>query len=250
VLRVQASTIVLQMANFFVLLAVLTWFLYRPLRQVMRRREDEITRRIQDAEERGRRADAEREQLAVDARRAKTDAEAVLDRARTEASEMRRRLLEQTRQEAARSADEARARIEAEERAVRERLEDTVRRTAVSMTGALIQQAVGPAFHRALIEQLLARGVPFDGDQAALVRRALSRANGGVTVEAAYALSPDLTERIRAAIAEPLGIAAPKPEIAVRVEPSLRAGLRILVENVVIDLSLNRILAELESPAR
>lgn len=245
-LHVQVSTIVFQMLNFFILLAVLTWFLYRPLRETMRRREDEITRRVRDAEERAHRADEERAQLALDARRARTEAEALLAGARAEASRERQRLLDQTRQETAHYAAEARLRIEAQERAVRERLEDTVRRTAVGMAGTLIQRAAGPAFHGALIERLLAGRLTFAEDQEVLLRQAFSRANGGVTVEAAYPLPPELTERIRDALARSLGMPAPGPEIAVRVEASLRAGVRILVQNVVIDLSLNRILAELE----
>lgn len=245
-LHIQLSTIVFQIANFFILLTVLAWFLYRPLLQTMRRREDEIAAQLRDADERARRADAERAQLAEEAVRARADAEALLARAQAEASQTRQRLLDQTRQEAARYAEEARQRIEEQERAVRRRLEDTVRTTAVAMAGSLIQQAAGPPFHRALIEQLLTGGLTPEGLQRDLLQRAVSRSNGAMTVEVAYPPSPELTERIREALARLLGVTDRRVEIVVRVEPSLRAGVRILVQDVVVDLSLNRILADLE----
>jgi len=246
VLHVQLSTIVFQIANFFVLLAVLTWFLYRPLQQTMRRRQDEITQRVRDAEERAQRADAERARLAVETQRTRTEAEAVLAGARAEASQLRQRLLDQARQEAARYAEDAHQHIEAQERAVRQHLEETVRHAAVAMAGTLIQQAAGPAVHHALIEHLLAGGLSLDADQEAQLRGALSRINGGVTVEAAYPLAPDLTEQIRDMLARFLGTPARGPEITVRVVAPLQAGVRILIEHMVIDLSLPRILAELE----
>ncbi|HYM68997.1 MAG TPA: F0F1 ATP synthase subunit B [bacterium] len=245
-LHVQLSTIAFQIVNFFILLTALTWFLYRPLLQTMRQREDEIAARLRDAEERARRADAERAQLAEEAVRARADAEALLARAQAEASQTRQRLLDQARQEAARYAEEARQRIEEQERAVRQRLEDTVRKTAVAMAGSLIQRAAGPPFHRALIEQLLTGSLAPEGIQRDLLHRAVSRSNGAMTVEVAYPPSPELTERIRETLARLLGVTDRRVEIVVRVDRSLRAGVRILVEDVVVDLSLNRILTELE----
>jgi F-type H+-transporting ATPase subunit b len=248
-LHVQLSTIVFQMANFFILLAVLTWFLYRPLQRTMKQREDEIAARLRDAEERAHRADAERAQLAADAERVRTEAEAVLAAARGEASQLRQRLLDEARREAARYADEARERLDAQERAVRQRLEDIVRQTAVTMAGTLITRTVGPAFHQGLIEQWLAQGLTVSDEQAELLRRAFARANGKVLIETAYPLPPDVTAQIRGALARSLGPSASVPEFAVREEASLRAGVQIVIENVVIDLSLNRVLAELENGA-
>jgi F0F1-type ATP synthase membrane subunit b/b' len=41
----RLSTFIFQLINFFVLLAVLTWFFYRPLLRAMQRREEEVAAR-------------------------------------------------------------------------------------------------------------------------------------------------------------------------------------------------------------
>jgi F-type H+-transporting ATPase subunit b len=244
-LRVQLSTLVFQILNFFLLLAVLTWFLYRPLLQAMRRREEEIAARLQDAEERAHRADAERAKLAQESQQARLEAEAVISRAQAEASQLRQRFLEQARQETARYMDEGRQRIEEQERAVRQQLEETVRRTAVGIAGTLIQKAAGLPFHRALVEDLLGGALTLEGAQGEMLRQALSRTNEGITVEMAYPPSPELSAQVREALTQTLGVTGHPRDVAFRVEASLLAGVRILVENVVVDLSLSRILAEL-----
>ena len=59
-LRFQLSTFIFQVVNFFILLAVLTRFFYRPLQQAMKRQEAKITARLHEAEERVQKADSER----------------------------------------------------------------------------------------------------------------------------------------------------------------------------------------------
>jgi len=248
-LRIQLSTLIFQVLNFFILLAALTWFFYRPLLRMMKRREDEILARLRGADERAKQAESERARLAALSQQAQVDAESLLGRARVEAAQTRQRVLEEARREAASSLDAARARMEEQERTARTRLEAAARRTAVAVAGDLIHAAVGPAFHQALVEQLLESRLKLDGAQNDVLRRALAQGHGNVTVEMAYEPSPELRARIEDALVHALPAEPGPPAVAFRVASSLGAGLRVLVGTVAIDLSLSHILADLERQA-
>jgi F0F1-type ATP synthase delta subunit len=69
-----------------------------------------------------------------------------------------------------------------------------------------------------------------------------------VTVEVAYPPTPGLEERFRQVLATALGTDSAAVIVALRTEPSLIAGARLLIGTIVIDLSLHRTLTELSQP--
>lgn len=249
-LQFQWSTVVFQLVNFFILLAVLTRFFYRPLQQVMQRQEEEITSRLREAEERAHKADAEREQLADASQRLRAETEAVLTKAKAEAAQAGEQLLARARTDAERIVEEAKQRAQELERATQQHLEKAVRQSAVNIAARLVQAAAGPAVHQALLDKFLREGLPLDGDRQALLNRAYTHANGHITVEVAFPPAPDLEERLRQILEPVLETASDTLAVTCRTEPSLIAGVRLLVGTVVIDLSLSHALTELsQSPA-
>lgn len=249
-LRFQLSTFIFQVVNFFILLAVLTRFFYRPLQQAMKRQEEKITARLREAEERAQKADSERAQLVEATQHLQAEAETVLTNAKVEAARTREQVIEKARQEADRYVEEAKQRVREMERTAQQRLEIDLRRTAVTMAEALIHTAAGSPLHHALIEKLLEEGLRLDGDQGNLLRRAYAHANGSVTVEVAYPPTPGLEERFRHVLATALGTDSTAVIVALRTEPSLVAGARLLIGTIVIDLSLHRTLTELGQPQK
>src|SRR5574341_2150914 len=169
-LRFQLSTFIFQLLNFFILLAVLTRFFYRPLLGLMKRQEEEIASRLREAEERTQKADAERERLAEASRQLHVEAEALLVKAKAEASQTREQLLTRARQEADHYLEEAKQRMREQERVTQQRLETDLRRTAVAIAADLMHEAAGPLLHQALMEQLLGEKLHPDGDQGDLLR--------------------------------------------------------------------------------
>jgi F-type H+-transporting ATPase subunit b len=249
-LRFQLSTFIFQVVNFFILLAVLTRFFYRPLQQAMKRQEEKITARLREAEERAQKADSERVQLVEATQQLQAEAETVLTNAKVEAARTREQMIEKARQEADRYVEEAKQRVREMKRTAQQRLEIDLSRTAVTMAETLIHTAAGPPLHHALIEKLLEEGLRLDGDQGNLLRRAYAHANGSVTVEVAYPPTPGLEERFRHVLATALGTDSTAVIVTLRNEPSLVAGARLLIGTIVIDLSLHRTLTELGQPQK
>ena len=141
--------------NFIVLIALLTYFLYRPIAAML----EERTRRIQeslDAAERARadvaRADAERDELLASTRREiqemMTTAQQVADRiqseARTTAQSEAQRIIETARQEA--EAERAQAMAE---------LRREVASLAVMAAERVISRSLDDSAHRQLVEAFL-----------------------------------------------------------------------------------------------
>jgi hypothetical protein len=176
--------------------------------------------------------------------------EALLAKARVEASQSREQTLERAHAEAARLLEDAKERLQEQERAAQQRLESRLRQAAVAVAGGLIREAAGPIVHQALLQKLLDGKIGEDGAEAELLRQALPNTQHSVTVELAYPPAPDLEERLQRALAKTVGKEAKALNLTFRVEPSLIAGVRILVGTVAVDLSLMRILEELSQEAR
>jgi hypothetical protein len=135
------------------------------------------------------------------------------------------------------------------ERWARQRLEIDLRRTAVTLAETLIQKATGPSLHNVLLEKLLEEGIPLDGDQGELLRRAYAHGDGSVTVEVACPPTPGLEERFRQVLVTALKADSGAIAVTLRTEPSLIAGARLLIGTIVIDLSLHHTLTDLGQAA-
>jgi F-type H+-transporting ATPase subunit b len=249
VLHLEWSTLVFQLLNFFILLLVLGHFLYRPLMNAMQRREQAIAERVREAEERAKRADAERASLAEASRAAHAEAEALLARARGDAAQLKEKEQANARQEAARLLEDAKRRIEDEERTADRRLSAAARSSAVRIAASLIDKVAGRPFHEALMTRLLDSGLGLDAAKTELLRRARNHGGDEVIVETAYPLAAEVTSRLEEALAKALGPGGRAVHATIRVEPTLVAGLRVLVGVGVVDLSLSRMLADLERDA-
>jgi F-type H+-transporting ATPase subunit b len=237
-LDLQLSTIVFQIINFVILLAVLTRFLYQPVVRTMQQRQEVIAARLREADERAAQADAERERLSRVIQEAQVQAEEIVARGRVEAAAERTRLIEAARDEAARYREEAQRAIQEQEREELARIQASIRQTALGIAGSLIRQAAGPTVHQALVERLIAGGIGADG----VLDPPRGRPGPAVVVELAYAPEPDQQDRLRKAFADG------SDDVSFRVNPDLLAGARILVgQQAVVDLSLQRTLADLQA---
>ena len=244
-LHIEPSTLIFQIINFFILLVILTRFLYQPLLRTMQARETEITARLQDADERARLADAERARLAEQAQQASAVAEAQRTQLIAAANREREQIVARARDDAAHLLNEAHRRAEEQDELARSELATLARGAAVTIAAQLIGRAAGLQVHQAMLDRLLGGNLELTPRQVEALTRELERVRGHITVELAYPAPPDLEARCRAALAAALPAYTGAIEVTVQVEPSLVAGPRLLVGTVAIDLSLRHTLDEL-----
>jgi len=104
---IDIKLITVQIINFGILLAILTYFLYKPVLKVLQDREDTIAQGIKDAEAAvAAKAEAEHEKQAV-LKTAHQEAAEVVNRAKTAATEQAEEILHEAQHKAAKTLNEA-----------------------------------------------------------------------------------------------------------------------------------------------
>jgi F-type H+-transporting ATPase subunit b len=233
------TTFVFELVNFIVFLWLLQRMLYRPLQRAIsdrREKREQAERHIVELQEQAqllqeeqaakRRAlEDESEKIIAEARaHAQKERAAILGRADDELADLRRREQEKL----------ARERTEAQLDSARNSLE-AGRASAESLLRALAIDEIDEAMLRRLLETIRTERPPEGqaGEQA--------------EVESAATLSDSQLDRLGDAIAGELG---KRLSLRARVEPSLIAGLRLRVGDVVYDASLRAQLDQVVARAR
>jgi F-type H+-transporting ATPase subunit b len=151
------ATLVVQIVNFLVLLAVLYAIAYKPLVRSLQARSSAIQEQLAEAQ--AARDAAQRQLAEFDARlqAAHAEAQATRERALREAAELKERLSAEARQEAARLLEAARAEIDQSVRRARADLRAQVGALAVDIAERLVQRNLRGEDHEQIIQQALAR---------------------------------------------------------------------------------------------
>src|SRR5919112_1821480 len=151
----NTSLIFWEVVTFFILLALLVWFVFPPIRKQIQERQAEIERSIDEAEKT--RADA-RERLAEYRRQieeARGEGRRILEEARKQADAQRERTKKEAREEGDRIIQRAREEIDRErESAVRE-----VRGEVADMVVQASEQVIGRSIDRDEHERLISQAL-------------------------------------------------------------------------------------------
>jgi F-type H+-transporting ATPase subunit b len=236
-------TFLFQVVNFLVLVAILRWLLYRPLREAIDRRREANARAQADAE--AARQEAAALQASLDQQLADLEPrrEAVIREARERAEAERQALLaeaegtigrrrEAVEQQFARERDEALRALRA----------DLVH-SAAEMARRILSEASDSALQRHLAGRLAEGLARIPDDERRRLRGEWDDAEAAI-VETAAELNGDSLRDLGVAIeslaGRPLGM-------TVRVRPDLLGGVRLRIGGHVWDASISGPLEELES---
>jgi len=214
------SNFLFQVVNFLILVGVLSWLLFRPVRAAIEKRRTQIAQQEEQAAEKL--ADAERSRKDIEQRKAGLD---------QELRQKREQAKEQAKQEADSIVAQARADAEHEREALKrqlatledariERISRIVASVAGQAVGQLLQQIAGTDLEKALLQEACQRLQSFDGNSIS-----------PVVVESARELSAEERKAIQQAVKHD------SEEISFRVNDDLKVGLRISTNRGLIDVS-------------
>jgi F-type H+-transporting ATPase subunit b len=251
-MQIDWWTLALQTANVLILIGLLARFLFRPVADIVARRQEEANRLLADAAEvRCAAAEARaglelaRAGIADERNKALAEAHAVAEAERTAS-------LARTCEEMTKRRADADAAISRDRRAMEKTLIDRVRDLSIDIARRLLAR-IGPAagvdvFLGGLCAQVQA--LP-PQERAAIVRAA---DGGDIEIVTAAPLGRDAAERVRHAVSEALG---GKPASVFRTDPAVIAGIELHSRHAVVRNSwrndLERIREELnraDTPAR
>lgn len=214
------TTFIFEAVNFLILAGVLGWLLFKPVRRALAERRAAYEEQAKDSADKL--AEAERIRSEISEKRAHLDEE--LDT-------MREQIRAAAEQEAERIRSEARKSAEHEQEALKQKL-STLEHAQLETLAAAIAAAARQVVERFLDEL---EGPELD---ACLVRAACRELNrmdgkqpGSVLVESAHAVD----DAAKAMLREALGDAMDTAEF--RVVPTLGAGLRVTLDQGLIDAS-------------
>lgn len=234
-MQIDWTTFVLQIVNFLVLLWILTRFLYRPVLDVLARRQAAVERTLTQARETEARAAELRTQF--EGRLAEWEAEKAAARARLEAELAAERLRQM--QVLERALAEERERVAAQETHRREELLHELEARAVDQARRfatrLLSRLADPHLEARLVDLFVEELAGLPEEPLAGLRAAVQVPQACAVVTSAHPLDEGQRSRLRDALAGRLGHAFP---VEFGQDGQLLAGLRVSVGPWQLGLSL------------
>ncbi|MBN1642928.1 MAG: F0F1 ATP synthase subunit delta [Anaerolineae bacterium] len=248
-LNLDLPTVIFQVINFLVFFGLLYWLLFKPVTATIRQRRQEKERALRDLE-RERQAVAV-QHAALDERLSRLDEEtaSMIALAREQAEEERVRLLGEAREEVEHilveaQADAYRIRSQAVD-AFHSDLVDAI----LDVSGTVIRNTVPESVHDALIRQLSERIWELgrtDIERVEAFRGSLGEREPTAHVTTAESLQLEqqgLLARTLTALADR------HVDLEVQVDPSLVAGVRVRIGDIIVDSSIAGQMDELRDKA-
>jgi F-type H+-transporting ATPase subunit b len=141
--------------NFLVLMAILTYLLYKPVRNFMAERSAGIERTINESQKAREEAERLRTQYQAELANARTESQKVIDEAVKQGQKVREQITQEAREEAARLMAKAKADIEQEVAKAMAMLRTEVADLAIRAAGMIIDKELDSSAHRHLVAQTL-----------------------------------------------------------------------------------------------
>jgi F-type H+-transporting ATPase subunit b len=151
------KSLIIQMLNFLILLAILHRLLYKPLLAKMQERAVAIKASLEAAEAARAEAARQQEESGQRIRAAYAEAQSIRAAALKEAAEEQRKLVESARREAQLLVESARAQTEADIRRAREELRREVTDIAIAVAEKLVRKSLRDEEHRRIVDDAIAR---------------------------------------------------------------------------------------------
>lgn len=231
-------TVGAQIVNFLILIYLLKRFLYKPILRAMAEREQKIAGRLQEAEEKKKKAEAEADSLAEERRELENNKKKMQAEAREEIEKWRDEALEKARQEVEKTRTSWQEGLEREKDDFIRKMKTTMSRQVFRVAAKALQDLADEKLEASLVERfnrILAGAVgEKDEDKADMGDR--------LQVQSGFELSDRQQEEIRSAAA---GI-FPEAEVIFKVEPEMGYGVLVMGNNRKFEWSLTRYMEEME----
>jgi F-type H+-transporting ATPase subunit b len=240
-LKINLSTLLLQVANFLIMAFIITRFIFKPLKEMLDKRAHRVTKAVDEAEKATHEAEALK--LEYGKKRDNIDAEivALKNEARIVIDETRQQMLQEAYEEI--EAMRARAQEEIEQqradalRLHRSKIGELVATLVQRMMEDILNPEVHRAYLNAFVDQL--RSVQLEGRLST---------SGEETVSAELITATPLAQEDKARIVTALETAASQPlDLAFRVDAGLITGAMIRLGDMLIDGSLQGQIQQLRS---
>lgn len=164
-MNIDWFTFIAQIINFLVLVALLRWLLYGPIVRAMRRREERIAGRLEEANQQRKDAEETIELYEQKIRELDQQREELLEEARQEAARERQKLLEQVRKEVDQKHEQWRKEFDRERKDLLADLRREVGRLSVEVAQHTLLQLADAELEQRMLETFASRMQQMNDDQ-------------------------------------------------------------------------------------
>lgn len=237
-MNISPFEIIAQIFNFLILMYLMNRLLYKPVMETMRKRQEEIAMKLDEAE----RMEMEARELIESYRKKMTGIEeerrSILDEANEEAGLRKESLLEGFREEALKKRRSFLDEVESEKERLSEDLRVSLARNASLIAGGILNEVSGEELSERALETFLKRIRELKPEDDYL-----SGAEVRPLVKSAREIDESVKEAIRGALAERLGVEK-VPDFTI--DSSLGEGYLLRLETRLVEVSMRRYLEEAE----
>lgn len=147
-------TIVATLINFGILVALLTWLLYRPVRNFIDRRRERINSRIKESKQRQKEAKELKEKRREELNRAREKRKEIIERAEEAAGSIKEDKKKEAKREAERIIQRAKQEAMQEKQQIREELRSEYLDAAILGAERILSREIEQTDHEELVEDL------------------------------------------------------------------------------------------------
>lgn len=152
---IEGKLLLWQVINFGVLLVVLWYVLYKPLRKVMHDREHAVRQSLQRAETLERESKEKQDSLRQEMETQRKELADVHTQALAQQETMRKEMKTRAEEDARKIVDDARRAVAAEKASILTSLEGDVKSLAVELAGKILEKEVDPKTEEKLLNDAL-----------------------------------------------------------------------------------------------
>jgi F-type H+-transporting ATPase subunit b len=237
--------VVAQIVNFLILVALLRWFLYRPVLSVMAKRKEGIQRQWEEARQLEEKADDELAEHRRLRQRLEAEQEDWREQAHADVERERRRSMEQLREDIEEQRRQWRADLEREQEGALERLRAQLLDQVQSVARRALADLASVELEEQIIDRFLERLDQLETDRREALLAELEQAADGVRLRTGFDLGEERRQSLRrrlSACLPPLDADA----LSFEREPRLLCGIELRTPTQVVGWNLEEYLAALD----
>ncbi|MGD2103672.1 MAG: F0F1 ATP synthase subunit delta [Anaerolineae bacterium] len=248
-LNIDWATIAFQVVNFLVLAGALYYFAFRPVMERVRERRAEKQETMRRLKEDRQEAQRLRQRLEERLSEAETEAEDIVTEAQKRAEAQRRQMLDDVEEDIEEMLGDAREDVQHMRQQAVDEFHDELIDAILDVGTTVIKQAAPPEVHDSLVSELNDRIWEMGGEEMERVR-AFRRSLGERTPTAHVTTADPLSSEQQGELARTLTALADRTvDIQIETDPSLGAGLRVRLADIVVDNSIAGRMRELRGQA-
>ena len=248
-LNIDWATIAFQAINFLALAALLYYFAFRPVMERVRERRAERLEMMRQIKEDRQEAERLRQELNDRMSQAEQEADEIITQAQKRAETQRQEMLEEVEEDIEEMLGDAREDVQQMRQQAVDEFHEELINAILDVGREMIGQAAPPEMHDIMVAELSDRIWEMGRTEMERVR-AFRQSLGERTPTARVTTAESLSAEQQGELARTLtALADRNVDIEVEVDPSLAAGMRVRLGDMVVDNSIAGRLEELREQA-